>query len=149
LAKSSTTDVFYCRSALRLRSSLRQCGCDLWTSLPTPYPSFRFAELGNGVGYYLPRLSALEFRVGKVSWLPVAFLENQCQKGIWCSPVSQLRVDSSLFVFDQCDQCSSAVRCWCWFPITAITRDHGDYGDSPSLAFLILRHLAYTRPHER
>jgi len=96
----------------------------LWTSLPTPYPSFRFAELGNGVGYYLPRLSALGFRVGKVSWLPVAFLENQCQKEIFlCSPVSQLRVDSSLFVFDQCDQCSSAVRFW--------VSDHGDHGGSP------------------
>ena len=67
----------------------------------------------------------------------------------WCSPVSQLRVDSSLFVFDQCDQCSSAVRCWCWFPITAITRDHGDYGDSPSLAFLILCTCHTLFPHER
>src|SRR6185437_1688484 len=86
LAKSSTTDVFYCRSALRLRSSLRQCGCDLWTSLPTPYPSFRFAELGNGVGYYLPRLSALGLRVGKVSWLPVAFLENQRQREFFGVP---------------------------------------------------------------
>src|SRR6185437_4517951 len=41
---------------VRLRSGLRQYGVCLILRLPSPYPSSRFARLGNGLGYYLPRL---------------------------------------------------------------------------------------------
>jgi len=55
----------FCRPA-SLRSSLRQCGVGLIARLPSPYPSSRFAGLGNGLGYFLLRLTALPRREGWV-----------------------------------------------------------------------------------
>jgi hypothetical protein len=38
--------------------------------LPSPYPSSRAAELGNGLGYHMPRLPALDSRQSKTFVAP-------------------------------------------------------------------------------
>ena len=66
---------------VRLRSGLRQYGVCLILRLPSPYPSSRFARLGNGLGYYLPRLPALHSGRGWCFVAPGCIFERGTETG--------------------------------------------------------------------
>ena len=51
--------LLYCRSACGSAPAYGSSELNSRRSLPSPYPSSRFARLGNGLGYFLPRLTAL------------------------------------------------------------------------------------------
>jgi len=88
--------VSYCRSAFGFAPASGSAVLVQYCTLPSAYPSLRFppqqanialaggpgvAQLGNALGYYLPRLAALDSRGGKTFVPPGGIFQKPARKG--------------------------------------------------------------------